>query len=117
MTGHLFKYYIQKNDSEKQMIDAAIQAHGIERSIGSCQTEIPERIDFQIQVNLLKQSESIETQTDSTARCDFQVQATIPLASDSIAVQTIKEEIRMPKIPSSVSQIPAKKRKLSTRTT
>ena len=114
---------IQKNDSEKpvappkNLVDAAIQTDVIERSVGSCQTESSERKDFQVQVHLQQQSEPIATQTDSTAQCDFQVQATIPLASDSIAVQTIKEEIRMPNIPSSVSQTPAKKRKLSSKTT
>jgi len=115
---------IQKNDYEKpaaaprkNVVDAAMQTNVIERSVGSCQTESSERKDFQVQVHLQQQSEPIATQTDSTAQCDFQVQATIPLASDSIAVQTIKEEIRMPNIPSSVSQTPAKKRKLSSKTT
>ena len=37
----------------------------------------------------------------------------IPRENESIAVQTIKEEIAMPNLPSSVAQTPAKKRKMS----
>ena len=114
---------IRKNDSEKlaappkNIVDAVIQTDVIEKKVESCQTESPERMDFQVQVHMQEQSEPIATQTDSTVQCDFQVQANIPLESDSIAVQTIKEEIRMPNIPSSVAQTPAKKRKLSSKTT
>ena len=112
---------IQKNDSEKpaappKNIDAAMQTDVIDRSAGSCQTESPERMNFQVQVHLQEQSEPIATQTDNTALCDFQVQANIPPENDSIAVQTIKEEIRMPNTPSSVAQTPPKKRKLSSNT-
>ena len=74
-------------------------------------------MDFQVQVHIKEQSEPIATQTDSTALCDFQVQAIIPREYDSIAVQTIKEEIRMPNIPISVAQTPAKKRKMSSNAT
>ena len=114
---------LQKNDSEKpaaqpkNIVDAAIQTDVIERSFGSCQTEISEGMDFQVQVHIKEQSEPIATQTDSTALCDFQVQAIIPREYDSIAVQTIKEEIRMPNIPSSVARTPAKKRKMSSNVT
>ena len=99
--------------SPKEIVDTAIQTDGIDKSDESCQTESSERKDFQVQVQLQEQGESIATQTDITAQCDFQVQANIPRYSDSIATQTIKEEIRMPNIPSSVGQTPAKKRKLS----
>ena len=116
---------IQKKDSEKpaaqpkDIVDTAMQTESKEkrgifkRSEGFCQTESSERNDFQVQVHLQKQGETIATQTDSATLSDFQVQANIPKNSDSIATQTIKEEIRMPNTPSSAAQIPAKKRKLS----
>ena len=110
---------IQKNDFEKpaalpkDVVDSAMQTDGIGRIDGSYQTERSERKDFQVQVHLQKQVEPISTQTDSATLCDFQVQANIAGVTNSIATQTIKEEIRMPNIPSSVAQTPAKKRKLS----
>ena len=89
----------------------------MERIDGSCQTKSPERKDFQTQVYLQEQSEPIPTQTESLAKCDFQVQTNIHQDSESIPplvpAPTIKQEIRMPNIPSSVAQTPAKKRKLS----
>ena len=88
-----------------------------EKKVGSCQPESPKRIDIQVQAYLQEQGEPIATQTDIPVQCDFQVQADIPLESVSIAVQTIKEEIRMPNIPNSVAQTPAKKRKLSSNLT
>ena len=63
--------------------------------------------------SIRQQSEPITTQTDSSPKCDFQVQANIPPINVSKAVQTIKEEIAMPNIPSSIAQTAAKKRKLS----
>ena len=60
-----------------------------------------------------QQGRPISTQTDSSIKCDFQAQADIPRENESIAVQTIKEEIAMPNLPSSVAQTPAKKRKMS----
>ena len=74
-------------------------------------------MDIQVQAHSQEQSEPIATQTESTAKCDFQVQENIPLERNSIAVQTMKEEIRMPNIPNSVAQTPAKKRKLSSNVT
>ena len=76
-------------------------------------TDSPERKDFQVQVCFQQEVETMSTQTYSFANCDFQVQANIPRESNSIAVQTIKEEIAMPNLPSSVAQTPAKKRKMS----
>ena len=74
---------------------------------------MPERKDFQVQINGQKQAEPIATQTDNSTKSDFQSQANIPPESVSIEVQTIKEEIAMPNIPNSAAQTPAKKRKLS----
>ena len=89
------------------------QADIFQRRDESCQTEIPERRDFQVQVCFQQEGEAISTQTDSSFKCDFQVQANIPRESDSVAVQTIKEEIAMPNLPRSVGQTQAKKRKVS----
>ena len=89
------------------------QADIFQRRDESCQTEIPERKDFQVQVCFQQEGGTISTQTDSSIKCDFQVQANIPRESDSIAVQTIKEEIAMPNLPRSVAQTQAKKRKVS----
>ena len=66
----------------------------------SCQTGSPERRDCQVQATV-QQGQPISIQAD------------IPRESDSIAVQTIKEEIAMPNLASSVAQTPAKKRKMS----
>ena len=106
-------------DSDKQaapskiVADAGYQTDGIERKEESCQTDGTKRQDFEVQVCSQQEVEAISTQTDSSIKCDFQVQANIPRESDSIAVQTIKEEIAMPNLPSSVAQTPAKKRKMS----
>ena len=81
----------------KVIIDAAIQAGGFERTDGSSQTDSLESKDFHVQVCLQEQSEPMATQTESIP----------PLAP------TIKQEIRMPNLPSSVAQTPVKKRKLS----
>ena len=98
----------------KVMIDASLQT-GFERINGSSQTESHERRDFQAQVYLQEQGEPIPTQTESSEMCDFQVQTNIQQDSAPIPPlePTIKQEIRMPNIPSSVAQTPAKKRKLS----
>ena len=108
---------MQKDDfknlanQSKDRLDAAIQTDVFERNDESCQTDIPNRKDFQVQA-FRGQKEPLSTQTDILTKCDFQVQANIPPANDSKAVQTIKEEIAMPNIPSSIVQTPAKKRKL-----
>ena len=108
---------MKKYDSDKQavpakiVVDAALQTDSIERKEESCQTDGPESKDFQVQATV-QQGQPISTQTDSSIKCDFQVQANIPRESDS-TVQTVKEEIAMPNLPSSVAQTPAKKRKIS----
>ena len=68
---------IQKKDCEKpaaqpkDIVDTAMQTESkekrgfIKRSEGFCQTESSERNDFQVQVHLQKQGETIATQTDS----------------------------------------------------
>ena len=57
------------------------------------------------------------TQTESPEKCDSEVQANIQLESESIPplvpAPTIKQEISMPNIPSSMAETPTKKRKLS----
>ena len=97
----------------KNIVDIGVQTDGTQRSDESCQTDSPERKDFQVQANFSQQGKSITTQTDSSVKCDFQVQTNIARESNTIETQTIKEEIRTPNIPSSLAQIPAKKRKLS----
>ena len=48
-----------------------------DRSDVSCQTDKPERTDFQAQANFEKQGESIATQTENPEKCDSEVQANI----------------------------------------
>ena len=84
----------------------------MERKEEFSQTDGPERKDFQVQATV-QQGQPIFTQTDSSIKCDFQAQADISRENDSIAVQTIKEEIAMPNLTSSVAPSPAKKRKMS----
>ena len=84
-----------------------------EKKDGSCQTDTPDRKDFQVQTNGQKQAKPIATQTDSSSKCDFQSQVNISREGNSVAVQTIKEEVAMPNIPNSAAPIPPKKRKLS----
>ena len=102
---------VKTNLKNTQIFDSYQQAARLKEH--HCQTEIPERRDFQVQVCFQQEGEAISTQTDSSIKCDFQVQANIPRESDSIAVQTIKEEIAMPNLPRSVAQTQAKKRKVS----
>ena len=100
----------------KAILDAAIQTISTDRSDGSCQTDDPERNDFQAQAHFEKQGESIATQTESPEKCDSEVQANIRQESESlpplVPAPVIKQEIVMPNIPSSMAQTPAKKRKL-----
>ena len=109
---------MKKYDSDKQavppkvVVDAALQTDSMDKKEESCQTDGPERRDFQVQATFL-QGEPISTQTDCSTKCDFQAQVNIPRDGDSKAVQTIKEEIAMPNLPSSVAQTPAKKRRMS----
>ena len=115
--------YKQRDDIQnlatpsKEALDAANQTDAIERKDESCQTDNLERKDFQAQASVKQQSESIAIQTDISPKCDFQVQANIPRENHSIAVQTIKQEIAMPNLPSSTAETPAKKRKLSSKST
>ena len=104
---------IKQAVQQKDVVDAAFQKDSMKRKEQSCQLNCPERKDFQVQVCFQKECEVIWTQTESSIKCYFQVQADIARESDSIAVQTIKEEIAMPNLPSSVAQTPAKKRKMS----
>ena len=112
----------------KAIFDAAIQTISTDRSDGSCQTDNPERTDFQAQAHFEKQGEPIGTQTESSEKCDREVQANIQQESESlpplpvvppsssaqvVPAPTMKEEIAMPNIPSSSAQTPKKKRKLS----
>ena len=78
----------------------------------TCQTDSPERRDFQVQATV-QQGQPISTQTDCSTKCDFEAQVNIPREGDAKAVQTIKEEIGMPNLPISVAQTPSKKRKMS----
>jgi len=105
--------YDPDKQAPKVAVDAAFTTDSMERKEESCQTDSPERKDFEVQVCFQQEVETMSTQTDSCANSDFQVQVNIPRESDSIAVQTIKEEIAMPNLPSSVAQTPAKKRKMS----
>ena len=107
---------VQANIPPKN-IDAGIQTEVFERKDDSSQTDNLERKDFQVQVGTRQQAEPIATQTDVSPKCDFQVQANIPRENQSIAVQTIKQEIAMPNLPSSTAETPAKKRKLSSKST
>ena len=97
----------------KVVVDIASQTNISGKQDGSCQTDSPERQDFQVQTNDPKQSESIATQTENSPKYDFQSQANIQREGSSVAVQTIKEEVAMPNIPNSAAPISAKKRKLS----
>ena len=72
----------------KNVLDAAIQTDGTEPSDGSCQTDSPEGKDFQVQANIQRDSGSVE-------------------------VKTTEEDIRCPKITSSIAEeTRTKKRKL-----
>ena len=101
----------------KAIFDAAIQTISTDRSDGSCQTDNPERTDFQAQAHFEKQGEPIGTQTESSEKCDREVQANIQQESEVppplVPAPTMTEEIAMPNIPSSSAQTPTKKRKLS----
>ena len=104
-------------DTVKEFLDTAIQTNGTETSDGSSQTDHLERKDFQVQAHFEKQGEAIATQTESPEKCDCEVQTTNQQESESlpplVPASTIKQEIAMPNIPSSIGQTPAKKRKLS----
>ena len=101
----------------KNVLDAAIQTEAFERKEDSSQTDNLDRKDIQVQACVKQQGEPIATQTNISSKCDFQVQANIPRENHSIAVQTIKQEIAMPNLPSSTAETPAKKRKLSSKST
>jgi len=97
------------------MVSKDIQTEILERNEESCQTNSPERKDFQVQACFRQQGETIATQTDSSARRNKlpEVLNFIQRKIDSISEQTVKQEIAMPNIPNSMAQIPAKKRKPS----
>ena len=101
----------------KNVLDDAIQTEAFERKEDSSQTDNLDRKDIQVQACVKQQGEPIATQTNISSKCDFQVQANIPRENHSIAVQTIKQEIAMPNLPSSTAETPAKKRKLSSKST
>jgi len=94
----------------KAIFDAAIQTISTDRSDGSCQTDNPERTDFQAQAHFEKQGEPIGTQTESSEKCDREVQANIQQESELspplVPDPTMKKEISMPNIQSSMAQTP-----------
>ena len=94
----------------KAIFDAAIQTISTDRSDGSCQTNDPERTDFQAQAHFEKQGEPIGTQTESSEKCDREVQANIQQESELspplVPDPTMKKEISMPNIQSSMAQTP-----------
>ena len=111
------KEAIQRVSSErtstlpKGFADAAIQTEEILRD-EFCQTESPEKTNFQNQANIHIERQSITTQTDRNENNENEVQ--VQLESEQIPpLQSIKEEIAMPNTPNSTFQSQAKKRKIS----
>ena len=79
------------------------------------QTESPQSKDFQNQTNIHVENQSITIQTDGTENNEIEVQVNIQREPEPIPpLRSIKEEIAMPNLPSSIGQTQAKKRKLST---
>ena len=103
---------MQNHDSGKTAARYT-QTDGLQSNDESCQTDGPERKDFQAQAYFQSRGETMATQTDSSAKCDFQVQTNIERENVSLPELIVKQEIVMPNIPNSVAGIAKKKRKLS----
>ena len=103
---------MQNHDSGKKA-EKCTQTDVLQRNDDSCQTDGPERKDFQAQACFQRLGETMATQTDSSVKRDFQVQTNIERENDPIPKLIVKQEIAMPNIPNSGARIAKKKRKLS----
>ena len=81
----------------KEFADAAIQTVSLIGRDEFCQTESPEKRNFQNQANIHIERQSITTQTDKNEKNGIEVQANVQLEAEPIPpLQSIKEEIAMP---------------------
>ena len=101
-----------KETARNMLSDAAIQTDYIYSSNDQwCQTDSLERKNFQSQTSIKSSNQTTVTETNGEAE-DLQLRFNIQLSNRS-EVQTIKQEIAMPNIPTSVGQTRSNKRKIS----